>query len=106
MEQNHRFHRFRPVTVRAAARLAAMSTAGRFSPEELEYYFQALALSEPCARPGAGRALGRLARRRSAFGRTGVLCPQRKRGARRELEELPECLRGVLGRQSAGTRIP
>jgi hypothetical protein len=102
MEQkNSPFHRFRPVTVRAAARLAAMAALGRITPEETAYYMRALAASEAGAGPGAHRGLLRVARRRAAFGNTGVLCAARTRAARLQLDELPECLRSVLIRTPA-----
>lgn len=74
-----RFQRFDPVTVRAAARLVRMGTSGRVSAPETEYYLRQLAeMDSPF--PGAYRALQRLATRRAAFGRTGVVgAPSRLR---------------------------
>jgi hypothetical protein len=83
------------VTVRAAARLVTLESLGRVSHHEADLYFQALALTEPGLAEGAHQRLRRLAQRRSAFGRTGVFATRRRVGTRIELNEMPECMRGL-----------
>lgn len=103
MRKQSRFHRFRPVTVRAAARLVTLETLGRVTGDEAQLYFRALALTEPGVAENAHESLRRLAQRRSAFGRTGVFAPRRRGGTRVELNEMPECMRSLDG--SLGERL-
>ncbi len=95
MRKQSRFHRFRPVTVRAAARLVTLEALGRVSGDEAQLYFRALALTEPGVADGAHERLRRLAQRRSAFGRTGVFAARKWAGTRIELHEMPECMRSL-----------
>jgi hypothetical protein len=95
VRKQSKFHRFRPVTVRAAARLVTLERLGRLTGDEARLYFRALALTEPGVAAGAHERLRRLAQRRSAFGRTGVLATRRRAGTRIELSEMPECMRGL-----------
>ena len=92
MSNTSRFHRFQPITVRAAARLMTMASRGQLAECEVEHYLKAMVATEPNARPGAHKRLKSLARRVSALGHTGVLTSPRSAAQRREVADVPECL--------------
>jgi hypothetical protein len=73
MKRKERYAHFEPVTVRAAARVIHLAEGGRVSRWDATYYVQQLAAIDALAtHAGAVPALRRLARWRSAFGRTGA----------------------------------
>jgi hypothetical protein len=73
--------RWEPVTVRAAARVARLERAGQLSPAETTFYAGQLAALEGEQKARFGARLARLARRRAAHGRAGLVAggrtPQR-----------------------------
>ena len=73
----HRRHRFEPLTVRAAARIVDLASAGSLPHWDARAYVQHLASTDRYAGYEASRALHRLARRRAAHGHTGVRRPFR-----------------------------
>jgi hypothetical protein len=79
MQFTNRYHRFDPITIRAAARLVHMGRTGRLSEWEVRYYIRELTAMVPQAAPRASRALRRLAERRAALGHTGVPPSSRRR---------------------------
>jgi hypothetical protein len=72
-----RRYRFEPLTVRAAARIVDLATAGCVEHWDARAYVQHLASTDRYAGYEASRALYRLARRRAAHGNTGVRRPFR-----------------------------
>jgi hypothetical protein len=71
--QPHRFERFDPVTVRAAARVLRVGRLGRITFPEVRCFLQHLADLHPGQRgAGAVGCLERLARWRASFGDPGV----------------------------------
>jgi hypothetical protein len=92
MKRARRYHRFEAVTVRAAARLAAMVATRRLAPWEFECYMRELAATERGAEAGAHRGLRRLALRR-AGGARPLRLERGERGQRsgfaRERQRIP-----------------
>jgi hypothetical protein len=72
MTRRDRYHRFDPVTIRAAARVVSLGRAGHLAGWEVDYYLRELAAMEPGAGARAFRRLRRMARRWSVLGNTGV----------------------------------
>lgn len=73
----HNRYRFEPLTVRAAARIVDLATAGSVAHWDARAYVLHLASTDRYAGSEASRALYRLARRRAAHGHTGVRRPFR-----------------------------
>ncbi len=75
--RTHTRYRFEPLTVRAAARIVDLATAGSLPHWDARGYVRHLASTDRYAGYEASRALYRLARRRAAHGNTGVRRPFR-----------------------------
>jgi hypothetical protein len=74
---HNRRYRFEPLTVRAAARIIDLATAGSVPHWDARAYVRHLASTDRYAGYESSRALHRLARRRAAHGHTGVRRPFR-----------------------------
>lgn len=70
--QPHRFERFDPVTVRAAARVIRIGWLGRLSAAEIRCFILHLADLHPANGTRAAGTLTQLARRKAALGHHGV----------------------------------
>ena len=75
--RSHNRYRFEPLTVRAAARIVDLASAGSLAHWDARAYVQHLASTDRYAGYESSQALYRLARRRAAHGNTGVRRPFR-----------------------------
>jgi len=99
MKRSHRFAKFEPITVRAAARVLHLERLGRLAPQEVSHYMQHLAAMDTHATSQVHERLSRVARRRSCLGNTGVpsVCGMARRERR---SSRPDASRSRFGRES------
>jgi len=79
MQEERRYFRFEPLTVRAAARVVYLEQTGRLPLRDVRFYLRELSVMEPRAGGRARHRLRQLAERRAALGHTGVTLPARRR---------------------------